>query len=74
MKSKRERNRIYYLLSFVIGVAMLVMVYQHKTIQELEDDLSEVREELYIKNDIIKQINMRNEREFYMERMEEKNE
>lgn len=74
MKSKRERNLIYYLLSFVIGVTMLVMVYQHKTIQELEDDLSEVREELYIKNDIIKQINMRNEREFYMERMEEKNE
>jgi hypothetical protein len=28
---------------------MLVMVYQHKTIQELEDDLSEAQEESYDK-------------------------
>jgi len=53
----------------IIFAGMLVggLAGQSNKIADLEDENAELRQELTIKNDIINQINMRNEGQYYME-------
>lgn len=59
---------------FLIGVLIRMTAWNLKQgayIEQLEQDLSETREQLYIANDNLKQIQMHNEREYYMDQMED---
>lgn len=57
------------LILFVLGIIIVQAVRNHKqeaTINELEQELAETREELTIRNDQLNQINKYLEREQYM--------
>lgn len=59
---------------FLIGLFIGMTTWNLKQgayINQLEQELSETREQLYISNDTLRQIEMFNEREYYMNQMEE---
>lgn len=71
MKSKWKQVFILIILAFAVGIAGGYVISQEQTIRELRQELNDTREQLYISNDTLKQIYMHNEREYYMNQMED---
>lgn len=71
MKSKWKQVFILIILALAVGIAGGYVISQEQTIRELQQELNDTREELYISNDTLKQIYMHNEREYYMQQLEE---
>lgn len=64
-------------ITFLIGLFIGMTAWNLKQgayIDQLEQELDEAREQLYISNDTLRQIEMFNEREYYMNQMEEEHE
>lgn len=69
-----------YLIKRIASVAFLIGLFigmiawnlkQAADINRLEQELDQAREQLYISNDTLRQIYMFNEREYYMQQLEE---
>lgn len=61
-------------ITFLIGLFIGMTAWNLKQgayIEQLEQELDEAREQLYISNNTLRQIQMFNEREYYMNQMEE---
>lgn len=71
MKNKWKKFLVLVILAIVSGFAFGYVISQQETIRELQKELNDTREQLYISNDTIKQIFMFNEREYYMNQMED---
>lgn len=71
MKSKWKQVLLLIVLALTIGIGAGYVISKEQTIRELQQELNDTREQLYISNDTLKQIFMYNEREYYMNQMEE---
>lgn len=74
MKNKWKQVFILLVLALTVGIGAGYVISQQQTIRELQQELNDTREQLYISNDTLKQIYMHNEREYYMHQMEEEEE
>lgn len=61
---------IFILIGLFIGITVQNL-NQAAYINRLEKELNDTREQLYISNDTLRQIEMFNEREYYMQQLEE---
>lgn len=61
---------IVFLIGLFIGMTAWNLK-QAADINRLEQELFETREQLFISNDTLRQIEMLNEREYYMQQLEE---
>lgn len=73
---KKHKDFAVKLLLPLFFVGLLIGAFawnlkQGAYVDQLEQELDETREQLYISNDTLRQIQMFNEREYYMNRMEE---
>lgn len=71
MKSKWKQVLILIVLALTVGVGAGYVISKEQTIRELQQELNDTREQLYISNDTLKQIYMHDEREYYMNQMKE---
>lgn len=71
MKSKWKQVLILIVLALTVGIGAGYVISQQETIRELQIELNDTREQLYISNDTLRQIYMYNEREYYMNQMKE---
>lgn len=71
MKSKWKKHLILIVLAIALGIGVGFVISQQETIRELQRELNDTREQLYISNDTLRQIQMFNEREYYMNQMED---
>lgn len=60
----------FFFIGLLIG-AFAWNLKQGAYIDQLEQELDETREQLYIKDDMLKQVYMYREREFYMNQIED---
>lgn len=71
MKNKWKKYLFLIILALTVGIAGGYVISKEQTIRELQQELNDTREQLYISNDTLKQIYMHNEREYYMDQMED---
>lgn len=64
---------VFFLIGWFIGIAAWNLK-QGAYVEQLEQELDETREQLYISNDMLRQIQMFNEREYYMNQMDDADE